>query len=958
MAELFVPKIIDELGDVVVNQLGEKINLVMGVEEEVANIKRKLETIQNALHDAERRRQKEKPVAKWLEELEDITYEMDDVLDEWNIKIQKPKYEGTHQKQPTLRNKVRSFIPSCCSCLKQLPVRSDIASKIKKINGKLELTLEKARQFEFFSSGGIPDSQDFQRIMTTSIIDESGIYGRESDKDALLDQVLSETSSSQGRDGVQIISVVGAGGSGKTTLAQLLFNNDEVKNHFDFRNWICVSDPFDQKRIAKAILESAGRGSHFMLELDSLIRLIKETFSGKRFLLVLDDVWTEDDSKWKPFQDSLKDGAPGSVILVTTRSHRVATVVGTTHTHQMSRMSDSDCWLIMQRIAFARKSGDLCKKVERIGLKIAEKCKGLPLAAKTMGSLLRFKDTVQQWQNVLDSEIWQLKEAAVSLFPHLYLSYNELPPELKRCFSYCAVFPKDFEINVEELIRLWIAQGYVRPNRRGERLELVGLEYFNNLAMRSFFQELQEVEGYYGFHEYMKCKMHDIVHDFAQFLTKNECHVLHGIDYEQGTGRNLSTERARHLTWLGTERAFSSLVIDFGRLRSFFAFSHGRVAPQGSARHLFCSLNCVRTLTLSCCGLHEVPAEIGSLNHLRHLDLSWNLFETLPEAVCDLYYLETFDISNCGDLSCLPQRIEGLVHLRHLFNLGTLKLLQIPQGLGKLTSLCTLTQFNARSNSDDLAILKYLNQLERLRIDIYGEVDFGSAELGKKIYLHEMYLWFNPGVHFMETPSCIERMELPPNLQQLVLDMYPGNQLPSWLVTKSLVNNLTKLIINGPCNVSSLTDLWKLSSLEELRLIRVEKLECLGKEFFGIIIALHENSHNNFGTLSNSETSSSAEAAAFPNLRKLHFQCCPNWTNWEDLSEDNEKVALSIMPHLEELHIEYCQKFEALPHRILEKISSFKSLKVLGCNKLRDCYSDKIGDDWMKISHISQVDIS
>nr|XP_027101693.1 putative disease resistance protein RGA4 [Coffea arabica] len=406
---------------------------------------------------------------------------------------------------------------------------------------------------------------------------------------------------------------------------------------------------------------------------------------------------------------------------------------------------------------------------------------------KAYGSLLRFKETVQQWQNVLDSEIWQLKEAAVSLFPHLYLSYNELPPELKRCFSYCAVFPKDFEINVEELIRLWIAQGYVRPNRRGERLELVGLEYFNNLAMRSFFQELQEVEG----------------------------------------------------------------------------------------------LNCVRTLTLSCCGLHEVPAEIGSLNHLRHLDLSWNLFETLPEAICDLYYLKTFDISNCGDLSCLPQRIEGLVHLRHLFNLITYEVHQIPQRLGKLTSLCTLTQFNARSNSDDLAILKYLNQLERLRIDIYGEVDFGSAELGKKIYLHEMYLWFNPGVHFMETPSCIESMELPPNLQQLALDMYPRNQLPSWLVTKSLVNNLTKLIINGPRNVSSLTDLWKLSSLEELRLIRVEKLECLGKEFFGITIALHENSHNTFGTLSNSETSSSAEAAAFPNLRKLHFQCCPNWTNWK-----------------------------------------------------------------------------
>ncbi|XP_027170515.1 putative disease resistance protein RGA1 [Coffea eugenioides] len=400
MAELLVPKVIDVLGDVVVKQLGEKVNLVMGVEEEVANIKKSLETIQEVLHDAERRRVKERPVGKWLEELEDITYEMDDVLDEWNVKILKPENEGTYRNarmQPTLGNKVRSFIPSLCSCLKQLPVRSDIASKLKKINEELELTFEKACQFEFISSSGIPDSQDFQRIMTTSIIDESEIYGRESDKDALLDQVLSK-STSQGRDGVQVISVVGVGGSGKTTLAQLLFNNDEVKNHFELRNWVCVSDPFARKTVAKAILENAGKSSHDA-ELDRLIRRIKETFSCKRFL---DDVWTEDDSKWKPFQYSLKDGAPRSVILVTTRSHRVATVVGSTDTHHLSLISDSDCWLIMQRIAFGGRSGDLCKKVEIIGQKIAEKCNGLPLAAKTMGSLLRFKDTVQQWQKSLD----------------------------------------------------------------------------------------------------------------------------------------------------------------------------------------------------------------------------------------------------------------------------------------------------------------------------------------------------------------------------------------------------------------------------------------------------------------------------------------------------------------------------------------------------------------------------
>ncbi|CDP21563.1 unnamed protein product [Coffea canephora] len=414
--------------------------------------------------------------------------------------------------------------------------------------------------------------------------------------------------------------------------------------------------------------------------------------------------------------------------------------------------------------------------------------------------------------------------------------------------------------------------------------------------MRSFFQEIQNIEYYCGFHVYMNCKMHDIVHDFAQFLTKNECHALGGI------GRNSSSERARHLIILECteEEMFSSRVVDFGRLRSVLTFPEiGRVVLQ----NLFYRLKCVRTLALCNCELAEIPAEIGSLIHLRHLDLSFNPFVTLPEAICDLYYLETFDIR-----------------------------------LRKLTSLCSLTWFILRSNYDDLAILKDLDQLERLDVDIEGEVDFGIAKLGKKIYMCEMSLFFSFGAHFIETPSCIESMEPPPNLEQLALIGCPGTQLPSWLVMKSHTNNLTKLIISKACNISSLLALWKLSSLDELRLMGVDKLECLGKEFFG--------------------SSSSSEAVAFLNLRKLRFSCFKNWTNWEDLSEDDEEIAVSVMPRLEKLEIQDCEKLEILPHHILRKISSLKNLEIICCDKLRDRYSDKTRDDWIKISHISLVHIS
>uniref|UniRef100_A0A0V0HJS8 Putative ovule protein n=1 Tax=Solanum chacoense TaxID=4108 RepID=A0A0V0HJS8_SOLCH len=218
-----------------------------------------------------------------------------------------------------------------------------------------------------------------------------------------------------------------------------------------------------------------------------LLERIQECVSKKRFFLVLDDVWSEDNRKWEPLKNSLKNGAPGSRILVTSRSERVVGIMGSSYMHRLGQLSDSDCWALFSRIAFSGRSNEDHENLEDIGRRIVRKCKGLPLAAKAMGSLLRFKVTEQEWQTVLDNQIWEQEEVTLDLFPHLYLSYNDLLPILKRCFSYCAIFPKDTVINVDKLVRIWMAQGYLSTVENNQQ-EVRGREYFMNLAMRSFFQ--------------------------------------------------------------------------------------------------------------------------------------------------------------------------------------------------------------------------------------------------------------------------------------------------------------------------------------------------------------------------------------------------------------------------------------------------------------------------------------
>ncbi|XP_022854708.1 putative disease resistance protein RGA1 [Olea europaea var. sylvestris] len=455
-------------------------------------------------------------------------------------------------------------------------------------------------------------------------------------------------------------------------------------------------------------------------------------------------MWNVDDMKWEPLKNSLQ-GAPGSRILTTTRSDEVVRVIGTNIRQSVGLLSPDDYWSLLSRIAFFGRSEEERKELEGIGREISTKCKGLPLAAKIMGSLLRLKDIVIQWRNVLESPLWQLKVVEDKLFLHLYLSYNDLSPECKCCFSSCIIYPKDTLIHLDELIMLWIAHGYLGSSGNVDSMQVMGLEFFKNLVMQSFLQEL-EMDKYDE--SKISCKMHDIMHDFVTHLSQdNYCLILD--DEAEITN------------------------CDIGKVRTCCVRN---VSQISTLLNLFSGLKCVRVLIVRNC-LH-IPQEIGKLIHLRYLDLISNFISELPETLCDLSNLQTLDLRKCIFLSALPQGIYKLRSLRHLL-FDAWKTNSISQGLERLTGLWILSSFTAGRGSSKLGYLRKLNKLRGSLELILGDltqsedlVDAKKAELEKKKYIKKLNIIFRREVR----ADIMEALQPPPKLRSLGFVKYVGNE--------------------------------------------------------------------------------------------------------------------------------------------------------------------------------------
>ncbi|KAJ0035459.1 hypothetical protein Pint_26423 [Pistacia integerrima] len=600
-------ELVKKLGSVEVRSFARQ--LFGGVGSELEKLKTTLENIKDLLTDAEEKQLSERAVKRRLAELQNWAYDAEDILDEFAYELALRRH---------LKAEERKASSSKALNLATRPrFNFSMWLKIKKINSQLE-QLRKEKGITGGTSSAV--SEGLRPEETSSVPPEQTVHGRHEDETKLLELVKNDQPS--GANKFRVIAIVGMGGIGKTTIARAVYHHNDLEG-FEFdKAWVCVSQIFD-------ILNNLNEAQ---VELQKAV-------NGKKILIVLDDVWEVDYRKWEQLMSPFKAGAPGSTMIVTTRDRSVAKRIRCPDSdiYALQSLSDEACWSLFWEHALAiGTAANVDLIADSIRKRVLERCSGLPLAAKTIGGLIHSK-LINTWERILDSETWNsFKEKDV--IPVLMLSYLYLPPHLKGCFVYCAVFPKGYEFEENELILLWMAESIIQQSdEQLDEIDETGL-YFTNLCSRSLFQKSSN-DG-------SKYIMHDLVHDLAELVSKE-----FNFRYEKAIIKlSENAKRIRHFSYLSDgydlEKKFKSLE-KLTSLRTFLPMYESNYSCNyRTAMVLFDLLPTIkklRVLSFQWYYIPHLPDSIGDLIYLRYLNFSYTEIKSLSSQqanylACKLYY--------------------------------------------------------------------------------------------------------------------------------------------------------------------------------------------------------------------------------------------------------------------------------------------------------------------------------
>ncbi|XP_048425133.1 putative disease resistance protein RGA4 [Pyrus x bretschneideri] len=879
----------------------KELSLAWGFEAELKRLGRSSIAIQDFLGAvSDQPQDRVKVVEEWVKKLKGIAHDAEDVMDEFDYEVVRRKVE--------LQNHMKKKVLNFFSPSNPLAFRLKMAHKIQKINRSL-VDLKKEASFIGLVSKKIdatPQESRWDRQTNSFIGTDEITVGR---GEVVSNIVTTLTNSETNQENLVVMAIVGMGGIGKTTMAKSVYNEDSILKFFEKRIWVCVADTFDVNLILLKILEQLKPANAPSLKdnQEALLKFLKDELKDKKYLLVLDDVWNENPRKWENLMECLSKlhSAGGSKIIVTTRSSKVASISEQLlQRHELGKLYVDECWSIMKNRAFPNGNAHIAPEFHTVGKEIAKNCGGVPLVAKVLGGILRNKKDIEEWSSFKESRIWEnLSKGQDRIMPILKLSFDNLEsPSLKQCFAYCSVFKKDFEIQRDSLIQLWMAQGLLHPSTGESRdMEDIGNEYFDILLQSSLFQDATMSDN--GI--VSKCKMHDLVHDLAELISKSEILTKDLCD----TGKALEI---RHVARVSTFTLENIPQRSVGKLRSLFS-DKGEVPSNILSR-----FKAIRVLNLSNANIREFPISVGMMKHLRYLDISKTRFKALPKSIGKLHNLQTLRATYCA-LEEFPKELQNLINLRHIYFDKSTK---FPHGLKQLTCLQTLPYFSVGDEVgrqiEELADLKQLRgELIICNLELVkdGEEAKKAKMEDKRKICHLSFQWTEDRsiTNNNEEGDVLEGLRPHSELENLSIENFMGDKFPSWMMSGSLLlNNLKKIQLLGCDKCEGVPPLGHVPNLTEVKISGMDNLKCVGADFYG-----YDHVHN--VTMTSKEI-----ITLFPALKVLNISWCCDLIEWKEApTMPAQKVV--VFPCLEKLTIKGCSKLRNVPSHF----PSLQKLKII-----------------------------
>ncbi|XP_062210713.1 putative disease resistance protein At3g14460 [Phragmites australis] len=802
------------------------------------------------------------------------------------------------------------------------------------------------------------------RLTSSYPAGEQKMFGRNGQKESIIDVLTDTKCCSQSR--LLVLPIVGNGGMGKTTLLQHVYHNQRVRSFFQIKMWIWIPrcHKFDVVRLTREMLleaahatgEKENKGSK---NLNSLQANLVKRLQGKRFLVVFDDLWDVEKNKWEVLLAPLEwiKATSNCTILVTTRDRRVAELIRTAPPINLSGLKGEAFWDCFRAYIFGDEKHDGHQHLKDIGRQIASKLNGYPLAAKSVGALLRKDLSIEHWNRVLESREWEAKDGTDGIISILRLSYDDLPFHLKRCFSYCSLFPKSYQFQEKDLVFIWVSQGFVDTGC-DRKPEEVGREYLNDLVSLGFFQKMVNPANCHTCY-----LMHDIIHDLAINVSSDYCLIIDSFStlnmQSSATIRHLSiiTDNIHHgdisrnvprnenieniVTKIASSmqmRYLRSLML-FGKYDSNFA----RVF-----RRAFREATNMRSIIMRIIPYHEgsLLHDLGQCIHLRYIKIIADDHVQFPEALNGLYHLQVLDVGGTtGDLSGNVYNVYS--------GASTQTRLAKP---GVLTSLHCL-YLNNCTGCKNFPAFSQFPALKKLHlIGMPAVTDLQTASL-EEVILSDMTA--------LETWTVTEKHQLIDDLKVLDicdcpklgnLPLPPSDEVNYRQFQRLVIKNCSCLMVLPPLPLDPKSNLsiedvqsfpcriisYRADTNPSLLLKGKDELRVLDGRVlsFRNLLYLQELSIDGCPSL----TSISWEGFhQFRILKDLNIYRCPNLLSMP-ITETEQQLAKGLLPSLQRLEIWSCGITGKNLSCLLSNLPHLSFLKLKECRQIRRLAVDQQAD--------------